>query len=66
MTNEPSTEKKAPKKGYAAKQVGGLAMIVGVLFAVFSGSFTAVAALLFFGGLVALIVGIAQRDTDTA
>lgn len=64
MTNEPSTEKKAPKKGYAAKQVGGLAMVVGVLFAVFAGSFTAPAAVLFFGGLIALIVGIAQRDTD--
>ncbi|MDF9748625.1 hypothetical protein [Arthrobacter sp. ES3-54] len=63
MTNETAPHK-APKKGYVAKQLGGLAMIVGVLFAVFSGSFTAPAALLFFGGLVALIVGIAQRDTD--
>jgi len=64
MTNKAGAEKKAPKKGYVAKQVGGLAMIVGILFAVFSGSFTAIAAILFFGGLIALIVGIAQRDTD--
>ena len=64
MTNEAGADKKAPKKGYVAKQVGGLAMIVGILFAVFSGSFTAIAAILFFGGLIALIVGIAQRDTD--
>lgn len=39
-------------------------MVVGVLFAVFAGSFTAPAAVLFFGGLIALIVGVAQRDTD--
>ena len=64
MTNEAGATKKAHKKGYVAKQLGGLAMIVGVLFAIFSGSFTAVAAVLFFGGLIALIVGIAQRDTD--
>lgn len=64
MTNEPDAAKKTPKKGYVAKRVGGLAMIVGVLFAVFAGSFTFPAAVLFFGGLIALIIGIAQRDTE--
>jgi len=66
MTNEAGTGRKARKGGYVAKQVGGLAMILGVLFAVFAGSFTAPAAVLFFGGLVALIVGIAQRDRDNS
>jgi hypothetical protein len=66
MANEPSTEAKTKKKGYVAKQVGGLAMVVGVIVAVMSGSFSFPAAVLFFGGLIALIVGVAQRDTDNA
>jgi hypothetical protein len=64
MTNESATTKKAHKKGYVAKQVGGLAMIIGVVFALMAGSFGAVPAMLFFGGLAALIVGAAQRDAD--
>jgi hypothetical protein len=64
MTNEPSAKTKPRKKGYVAKQLGGLAMVIGVIVAVISGAFTGPAAILFFGGLVALIVGIAQRDTD--
>jgi cadmium resistance protein CadD (predicted permease) len=65
MTNEPSATNRATKKGYIAKRIGGLAMVVGVLFAVFAGSFTAPAAILFFGGLITLIVGIARRETDS-
>lgn len=66
MTNESVTTKKVHKKGYAAKSLGGLAMILGILVAVISGAFTPISALLFFGGLIALIVGIALRDTDQA
>jgi len=63
MTNESVTTKKAPKKGYPARFVGGLLMVLGVVMSIAAGSFTAIAAILFFGGLIALIVGIAQRDT---
>lgn len=64
MTNEPSSKTQPRKKGYVAKQLGGLAMVIGVIVAVLSGAFTAPAAILFFGGLAALIVGAAQRDSD--
>lgn len=63
MTDESVTQKKTPKKGSAAKQLGALGMVLGVIVAVISGAFTAPAAILFFGGLVALIVGIAQRES---
>ncbi len=63
MTNENVATKKTPKRGSAAKQLGAFAMVLGVLFAVFSGAFTAPAAILFFGGLVALLVGVAMRET---
>lgn len=59
MTNKAGVK----KKGSAAKQLGALAMILGVVVAVISGSFSAPAAILFFGGLVALIVGVAQRES---
>ena len=39
-------------------------MVLGVVVAVISGAFTAPAAILFFGGLITLVVGVAQRDTD--
>ncbi|QWY79647.1 membrane protein [Arthrobacter phage Persistence] len=52
------------KKGSAAKQLGALMMVLGVLISVVSGSFGPGPAILFFGGLIALIVGIAQRDSD--
>jgi len=57
-------EKKATKRGTAAKQVGGFLMVLGVVLALLIGSFGAVPAVLFFGGLIALIVGVAQRDND--
>ena len=61
---EPVTEtgKKTPKKGTTLKQLGGFLMALGVVFALFTGSFGAVPAILLFGGLITLIVGIAQRD----
>jgi uncharacterized membrane protein len=57
-------EKKRTKKGAGAKQGGGLLMVIGVLISIISGAFTAPAAILFFCGLVLLIVGVAQRDSD--
>lgn len=57
---------KRTKKGSAAKQLGALMMILGVLISVFTGSFGPAPAFLFFGGLIALIVGIAQRESDSA
>ena len=61
---EPVTErrKKAPKKGTTAKQLGGLAMVLGIILALLTGSFGLPPAILFFGGLITLIVGVAQRD----
>ena len=64
MTTDPAATKKTTKKGTSAKQLGGFLMVLGVVFALFAGSFGAVPAVLFFGGLITLIVGIAQRDTD--
>lgn len=64
MTNESVTTKKAAKRGSAAKQLGAVAMVIGVVFALMAGSFGAVPMILFFGGLVLLIVGIAQRNSD--
>ena len=61
---EPNTAKKAPKKGAVAKQVGGLCMFLGILVAVISGAFGPAPAILFFGGLLSLIIGVAQRDND--
>ena len=63
MTNESVTTQKAHKKGYPARLVGGLLMVLGVAISAVAGSFTGLAAILFFGGLVTLIVGIAQRET---
>jgi len=62
MTNETGVQKK--KKGYPARVIGGLLMVLGVALSIAAGSFTAPAAVLFFGGLIALIVGVAQRDTE--
>jgi len=59
-------EKKATKKGTVAKQVGGFLMVLGVVLALLIGSFGAVPAVLFFGGLITLIVGVAQRDNDNS
>lgn len=42
--------------------LGGFLMVLGVVFALLAGTFSAVAAILFFGGLVTLIIGIAKRD----
>jgi uncharacterized membrane protein HdeD (DUF308 family) len=64
MTNQSAGQKKTAKKGTQTKQLGALAMVLGVIVAVISGAFTAPAAFLFFIGLVALIVGIAQREAD--
>lgn len=64
MTNEAATTKKPARKGATTKQMGGLFMVLGIVFALGAGSFGAFHALLFFGGLVTLIVGIAQRETD--
>ena len=64
MTNETGATKNPARKGAVAKQVGGFLMALGVVFALIAGSFGAVPAILFFGGLITLIVGIAQRDTD--
>ena len=55
---------KTRKRGSNAKQAGALLMVLGVVVSLIAGSFSALPALLFFGGLVALIVGIAQRDAD--
>jgi len=63
MTNEPATTKKAHAKGYPARLIGGLLMVSGVVISAGAGSFTLAAAALFFGGLITLIVGIAQRNT---
>jgi len=63
MTNEPATTKKAHKKGYPARLIGGILMVLGVVISAGAGSFTLAAAGLFFGGLICLIVGVAQRDT---
>lgn len=63
MTNEPAV-KAAPRKGKVAKQVGGLGMVLGVILALAAGSVTAIAGILFFAGLVSLIVGGAMSDTD--
>jgi len=62
-TNETATKKPA-KRGTTAKQIGGFLMVLGVVFAVITGSFGAVPAVLFFGGLITLIVGVAIRDND--
>jgi hypothetical protein len=43
-----------------------LMMVLGVIVAVIAGSFGPAPAILFFGGLIALIVGIAQRESDAA
>ena len=48
-----------------AKQIGGFLMALGVIFSVITGSFGAVPAVLFFGGLITLIVGIAIRDNNS-
>jgi hypothetical protein len=40
-------------------------MVLGVIFSVIAGSFGAVPAVLFFGGLITLIVGIAIRDNNS-
>jgi len=63
MTNEAGATKKAHKKGYPARLVGGLLMVLGVVISAAAGAFTPFAAALFFGGLITLIVGLAQRDT---
>jgi cadmium resistance protein CadD (predicted permease) len=60
------TQKRQTKKGSAAKQLGALMMVLGVIVAVIAGSFGPAPAILFFGGLIALIVGIAQRESDAA
>ena len=60
------TNKTATKKGPTAKQLGGFLMVLGVVFAVITGSFGAIPAVLFFGGLITLIVGIAIRDNDNS
>jgi len=60
------TNKTATKKGTTAKQLGGFLMVLGVVFAVITGSFGAIPAVLFFGGLITLIVGIAIRDNDNS
>ena len=62
-TNETATKKPA-KKGTTAKQIGGFLMFLGVILAVIMGSFGALPAVLFFGGLISLIVGIAIRDNN--
>lgn len=64
-TNETATKKPA-KKGNTAKQLGGFLMALGVIFAVIAGSFGAIPAVLFFAGLITLIVGVAQRDNGNA
>ena len=64
-TNETTTKKPA-KKGTTAKQIGGFLMVLGVIFSVITGSFGAVPAVLFFGGLITLIVGIAIRDNNNS
>lgn len=58
------TQKRRTRKGSAAKQLGALMMVLGVIVAVIAGSFGPAPAFLFFGGLITLIVGIAQRETD--
>jgi len=63
MTNEAGATKKAHAKGYPARLIGGLLMVLGVVVSAGVGSFTLAAAALFFGGLISLIVGVAQRDT---
>jgi hypothetical protein len=57
-------EKKVTKKGTVATQVGGFLMVLGVILALLIGSFGAVPAVLLFGGLITLVVGVAQRDND--
>lgn len=64
MTNEAQAEKKAHKRGYPARLIGGLLMVLGIVMSASAGAFTPLAAILFFGGLIALIVGIAQRETE--
>ena len=64
MTSDNGAATKPRKKGSNAKQSGALLMFLGVVIAALSGSFGALPATLFFAGLIALIVGIAQRDTD--
>jgi hypothetical protein len=64
MTNQTDGQKKTAKKGAITKQAGAFLMVLGVIVAIIFGSFGALPAILFFGGLVTLIVGIAQRETD--
>lgn len=64
MTNQSVGQKKTAKKGTVAKQVGGFLMGLGVVVAIIFGSFGALPAILFFGGLITLIVGVAKRDND--
>lgn len=62
MTDEFVTTKKARTRGYGARVIGGLLMVLGVVASVAAGSFSALAAILFFGGLLALIVGGVLKD----
>lgn len=64
MTNESVTTKKAHSKGYPARVIGGLLMVLGVVASIAAGSFSALAAILFFGGLLTLIVGGVLKDRD--
>jgi len=63
MTNEPATAKKAHAKGYPARLIGGLLVVLGVVISAAAGSLTVAAGLLIFGGLITLIVGLAQKNT---
>jgi hypothetical protein len=60
-----SEVKSAPKpKGHAAKQLGWRLMIVGVVLAVITGSFGIFPGVVFFAGVVSLIVWMIQRDPN--
>jgi len=63
MTNKAGAEKKAHAKGYPARLIGGLLVVFGVVVSAAAGSLTVAAGLLIFGGLITLIVGLAQKNT---
>jgi hypothetical protein len=63
MTNEPKT-KGAQKRGTLAAQLGGVAAAIAALFIAVAGTITWFTALLLIGGLIALVVGLIQRNND--
>lgn len=63
MTNESVTTKKAHAKGYPARLVGGILLVLGILISAGVGQVTVAAGFLIFGGLITLVVGLAQKNT---